>query len=65
MVAQFQLEVPPLLVEELVELFPTACCRDIKGLVKLVAKYCQHKSVFRSVDVFKLFSVFRGMEVRR
>lgn len=65
MVQQFQLQVPHQLVEELVEVFPSACGRDIKGLVKLVAKFCQHKSVEPSLDVFRQCSVFRGMEVGR
>jgi len=60
---QFQLNVSDELLQELVEIFPAASGRDIKGLVKLVAKYCQHKSVPPTLDVFRLCSVFRGMEV--
>jgi hypothetical protein len=44
-------------------LFPTATGRDIKGLAKLVAKFCQHKQVEAGIDIFKRCSVFRGMDL--
>ena len=39
--------------------------RDIKGLAKLVAKYCHRKQVSASLAVFQRCAVFRGMEQRR
>jgi hypothetical protein len=49
----------------LVELFPKASGRDIKGLTKLVAKYCHQKKVDVSLDAFKRCAVFRGLNVER
>jgi len=63
MTSQFSLTIEPVLVEKLVEIFPGATGRDIKGLSKLVAKYCQFKKVEPGIDVFKRCSVFRGMEI--
>jgi len=61
---QFELKVSKALIENLVILFPTATGRDIKGLSKLVAKYCQHKQVEPNLDVYKRCSIFRGMEIQ-
>lgn len=63
MAEQFGLELEPSLIETLAALFPEASGRDIKGLAKLTAKYCHHKSVAPSLEVFKRCSIFRGMEV--
>ncbi len=63
MTAQFQLDVSDELIHSLAEIFPQASGRDIKGLSKLVAKYCHHKSVPASLEVFKRCSIFRGMDV--
>ncbi|MBA53447.1 MAG: AAA family ATPase [Pseudomonadales bacterium] len=65
MTRQFRLELGDDMLDELVEIFPAASGRDIKGLVKLVAKYCQHKSVAPELSVFRLCSIFRGMEAAR
>lgn len=51
------------LIDVLVEAFPTATGRDIKGLTKLVAKYCRHKQVAPTFEAFKCCSVFRGMDL--
>ncbi|NOT10293.1 MAG: AAA family ATPase [Methylococcaceae bacterium] len=63
MIDQFELDIDTPLMDQLVVSFPEATGRDIKGLSKLVAKYCQHKKVSPSLDVFKRCSVFRGMEL--
>lgn len=63
MSAQFGLEVGEQQAGLLAELFPSASGRDIKGLAKLVAKYCQHKSVAPGMEVFQRCSIFRGMEI--
>ncbi|MEJ2141979.1 MAG: ATP-binding protein [Gammaproteobacteria bacterium] len=63
MTRQFSLDVSDSLVNELVELFPGATGRDIKGLTKLVAKFCQHKGTAADIGVFKRCSIFRGMEI--
>jgi len=65
MLEQFALEVDDALLTELVELFPGASGRDIKGLAKLTAKYCSQKQVRPGIDVFRRCSVFRGMELER
>ena len=41
MINQFNLDADQ--INQLVECFPEATSRDIKGLSKLVAKFCQHK----------------------
>ncbi len=63
MVEQFGLVVAPDLIATLAELFPNATGRDIKGLAKLTAKYCHHKSVAPTLEVFKRCSIFRGMDL--
>ncbi len=63
MTEQFELSVSSGVIDELVELFPDATGRDIKGLAKLVAKYCSHKQTSPTVDVFKRCSMFRGMDI--
>ena len=62
---QFGLELDERSIQQLGELFPDACGRDIKGLAKLVAKYCHHKSVEPGLDVFERCSGFRGMDMLR
>ncbi len=62
MTAQFGLEVDAALIDGLVEQFPGATGRDIKGLAKLVAKFCQHKQVPPDMEVFKRCSIFRGLD---
>lgn len=63
MTEQFGLTACQALLEQLAETFPSASGRDIKGLTKLVAKYCHHKKVKPSLDVFKRCSIFRGMDL--
>jgi hypothetical protein len=63
MTQQFALDVDDGLIDELVELFPAATGRDIKGLTKLVAKFCQHKNMIPELDAFKRCSIFRGMDI--
>lgn len=64
MIEQFAMDVDDSLIEELVMLFPQATGRDIKGLSKLVNKFCAHKSLPPSLDIFMRCSVFRGMEMQ-
>ncbi|OYY73419.1 MAG: AAA family ATPase [Gammaproteobacteria bacterium 28-57-27] len=59
---QFGLTLAPELMDALPDLFPAASGRDIKGLAKLVAKYCNQKGVPPSEEVFRRCSVFRGMD---
>ena len=62
MLAQFELNAGDALPAELVDLFPDATGRDIKGLSKLVAKYCRHRAAAPTLSVFKRCAIFRGME---
>jgi SpoVK/Ycf46/Vps4 family AAA+-type ATPase len=62
MTAQFALDVDESVIDELVATFPAATGRDIKGLAKLVAKFCNHKQVGPSAEAFKRCSIFRGMD---
>lgn len=50
------------MLEQLADVFPVATGRDIKGLTKLVAKFCQQKQLTPDLEVFKRCSVFRGLE---
>ena len=59
---QFELGLDPALLDRLADTFPQASGRDIKGLAKLVAKYCHHKSVAPGMEVFLRCSMFRGLE---
>ena len=59
---QFGLALPPGLIDELAGLYPKASGRDIKGLAKLVAKFCRHKGLAPGLEVFRRCSVFRGMD---
>jgi hypothetical protein len=62
MLQQFGLELTEEMIITLSRIFPQASGRDIKGLTKLVAKYCQHKSVEPTLEIFKRCCIFRGME---
>jgi hypothetical protein len=63
MTEQFSLPVAEGLIDELATIFPGASGRDIKGLTKLVAKFCQQKQLAPELEVFKRCSVFRGLEL--
>jgi SpoVK/Ycf46/Vps4 family AAA+-type ATPase len=63
MTVQFALEVDDKVIDELVEIFPAVSGRDIKGLAKLVAKFCSHKQVQPTTEAFKRCSIFRGMDL--
>jgi SpoVK/Ycf46/Vps4 family AAA+-type ATPase len=63
MAEQFELELSAELMDELTLLFPAATGRDIKGLAKLVAKFCHQKQIPPARDVFIRCSVFRGMDL--
>jgi hypothetical protein len=65
MTEQFGLKVDDALITELALTFTQASGRDIKGLAKLTAKFCSHKSVSPTIEVFKRCSVFRGMDLER
>ncbi|CAL75714.1 putative ATPase, AAA family [Bradyrhizobium sp. ORS 278] len=60
---QFGLKVEAAVIAQLVEIFPAASGRDIKGLAKLVAKYCHHKSVRPTIAVFRRCAIFRGLDL--
>lgn len=63
MVDQFGLAVDDALIAALVEQFPGASGRDIKGLAKLVAKFCARKGEVPSLAVFRRCAVFRALDV--
>ncbi|GAA5171912.1 ATP-binding protein [Viridibacterium curvum] len=60
---QFALPISSELVQDLARIYPHATGRDIKGLAKLAAKYCQHKQCPPTLDVFQRCAIFRGMDV--
>ncbi len=59
---QFALGLDDGLIVTLVELFPQTSGRDIKGLAKLVGKYCRHRDTPPDLDVFKRCAIFRGLD---
>lgn len=60
--AQFALALEAPLLDALPALFPQASGRDIKGLAKLVAKYCSHKQAAPTREVFLRCAMFRGLD---
>jgi SpoVK/Ycf46/Vps4 family AAA+-type ATPase len=65
MLEQFNLAVDDALIAELPDMFPAATGRDIKGLTKLVAKFCHQKRQPPSLEAFRRCSIFRGMDLSR
>lgn len=63
MCEQFALRVDDAVLDQLVDIFPSASGRDIKGLAKLVSKYCHHKKLPPSRDVFMRCAIFRGLDL--
>jgi len=63
MADQFGLALDDALIDDLVAQFPATSGRDIKGLAKLVAKFCARKSVEPSLAVFRRCAVFRALDV--
>ncbi len=62
MAAQFGLEIAPALLQRLPNIFPQASGRDIKGLAKLSAKYCNQKQQPPTEEVFRRCAMFRALE---
>jgi hypothetical protein len=62
MAEQFDLAIDDPLIHRLVEVFPQATGRDIKGLAKLVAKFCHQKNVSPDMNAFRRCAVFRGLD---
>ena len=62
MAAQFGLALSDAEFERLSTRFASASGRDIKGLAKLVAKYCHHKQIPPGPAVFERCAVFRGLD---
>ena len=62
MAAQFELELDDATLSTLAATYPQATGRDIKGLAKLVAKYCHHKGLAPSLEVFARCSMFRALD---
>ena len=62
MADQFVLDLDAALLDKLPALFPDATGRDIKGLSKLVAKYCHHKQEKPTREVFLRCAMFRGLD---
>jgi AAA+ superfamily predicted ATPase len=59
---QFGLQLSEDLIGQLVSIYPLTSGRDIKGLSKLVSKYCHHRDIAPDLDVFKRCAVFRGLD---
>ena len=59
---QFELNLDEDLIAHLARLYQEASGRDIKGLSKLVAKFCLHKQLKPSLDVFARCDMFRALD---
>ena len=59
--AQFGADIPEPLQEELLARYPQISGRDIKELIKLATRYCAHKGLPFTAEVFALCAVFRGI----
>jgi hypothetical protein len=62
MAEQFALPLDGVMVAALASRYPQASGRDIKGLAKLVAKFCAHKGVLPTLDVFARCAMFRALD---
>jgi hypothetical protein len=62
MAEQFGLALDATMVSTLAARYPEASGRDIKGLSKLVAKFCQHKKLAPTLDVFARCAMFRALD---
>ena len=62
MADQFGLQLDAAFISTLAHIYPQASGRDIKGLAKLVAKYCGHKGLAPSLDVFARCAMFRALD---
>ncbi|CAJ0855230.1 hypothetical protein AMST5_00813 [freshwater sediment metagenome] len=63
MADQFELSLDDALIDALVRVFPQATGRDIKGLAKLVAKFCHQKKTPPDLTAFKRCAIFRGLDM--
>ncbi len=62
MAEQFGLHLDAAMPAQLAARYPQASGRDIKGLSKLVAKFCQHKALQPTLDVFARCAMFRALD---
>lgn len=58
---QFGADIPEALQEALLTSYPELSGRDIKELIKLATRYCAHKNLPLTAEVFALCAVFRGI----
>ncbi len=58
---QFALNLDKQLVGQLSETFDQFSGRDIKGLTKLVGRFCQHRNLTPNLELFRHCSKFRGV----
>jgi AAA+ superfamily predicted ATPase len=63
MMEQFGLSDASHLAEALADLFPAASGRDIKGLSKLVAKYCRQKNLPPAIEIYQRCAMFRALDI--
>lgn len=63
MAQQFGLPLEAELLDQLAERFASASGRDIKGLAKLVAKFCSFRDCPPTMDVFEHCASFRGLDM--
>jgi len=64
MAEQFGLLLDDALISTLAACYPQASGRDIKGLAKLVAKFCIHKAARPTLEVFARCAIFRALDAQ-
>ncbi|HOX68680.1 MAG TPA: AAA family ATPase, partial [Burkholderiaceae bacterium] len=64
MAEQFGLLLDDALISTLAACYPQASGRDIKGLAKLVAKFCIHKAAQPTLEVFARCAIFRALDAQ-
>lgn len=65
MAEQFGLSLNEQLLQQLAAGFVDASGRDIKGLAKLVARFCQHRQLEPSMTIFQHCASFRGLNLEQ
>lgn len=63
MADQFNLKLEDDIIDTLVMQFPETSGRDIKGLAKLVSKFCTQKNEPPTIDAFRRCAIFRALDV--
>jgi len=62
MAEQYNLALDDAMIATLADTFPSTSGRDIKGLAKLVARFCQYRACLPSMAIFQHCAKFRALQ---